>query len=106
MRLYRRRTHVGHSLAGWHLTVWDRYVPALLAEAVVNGVLACLGHPCCGRGIGRWEPFSGLAFRFLNLPNRLAHRDRELLSLPLTAEQAAAIEPEWVASYLDDHEDA
>lgn len=57
MRLYRRRTHVGHSPAGWDLTVWDRYIPALL-------------------------------------------------SLPLTAEQAAAIEPEWVASYLATAEDA
>lgn len=94
--LYRRCFHVGHSRDGFRLGVWDRFVPGIVAEGLVGGILAALGHPCCERGLlGRSDLVALAAFKFLNLPNRLARRDRLVVEILISPEQAVTIEPQW-----------
>jgi hypothetical protein len=126
-----RTHHLTHSRDGWSLAVSDERVVGTLAEKAMEGVLAALGHPCCGKG-----PLAHLSVSYrtlrslglpvdaetvrcneldedaldllwhkvLNLPNRLLVPHRPLLSLPLTKEQARVINPEFVDRFecLDD----
>lgn len=96
--MYRRCYWTGHSRDGFHLSVMDRWLPAVVAEGVVNTLLAALGHPRCGRGIGRIPGVDYVAYLLLDAPNRLCQRDREVLKLPVTEGQALTIEPSWAES--------
>lgn len=93
--LYRRRYWVSHGRDGFALDVRAMWVPYLLAEFVTEKILALLGHPCCGRGLGRIRGIDYAAFVFLNAPNRLWRHNREVIRLPLMREQALLLQPDW-----------
>jgi hypothetical protein len=44
---------VTHGRDGATLRVVDRRLVRHLVEGAVEGVMAAVGHPCCGRGLGR-----------------------------------------------------
>lgn len=90
----RREYNVVHGRDGHQLVIRDCWWPGVLAEKATEAVLAALGHPCCGRGIGRIPRTEVFWFSVLNWPCRFAARDNEVLSLPLTPEQAAALRPD------------
>ena len=106
--MYRRRYDVTHGRTGFKMSVFDRWLPGVATEAAVNAVLAALGHPCCGRGLGRIPGVDVAAFTVLNWPNRLMRRDKRVLELPLTEAQALTLEPSWAENrwwdYLDPDE--
>lgn len=127
-----RTFDVTHSRDGWTLRVSDERWVATIAERATEGVLAALGHPCCGRG-----PLARLTLRYrtlhrlglpvdpevircgeldddaldlfwhrvLNLPNRFYLGERLVASLPLTEEQAETLAPEFVARWRIPDED-
>lgn len=96
---WRHRTfNVAHGKDGWLLRVDDEPWAYTVAAAATEGVLAALGHPCCGEGpLGRPGVLDLFWFRVLNLPNRLSRWNRHVASIPLTEEQAETLGPEWVA---------
>lgn len=99
--MYRREYSVCGGNDGFVLDVRDRWLPGLAAEHLVTGVLAALGHPCCGRGLGRIEKVRELSCLLLVAPNQLFHRDRHLVHLSLTTEEAFALEPTFVKVLSD-----
>ncbi len=98
--MYRRHYHVMHGRDGFTLMARDRWLPGIAAETGANAFLAALGHPCCGRGLGRIPGVDYLAFRVLNAPNRLLRRDKRVMEIPLTVEQALTLQPSWAESYF------
>lgn len=95
--MYRRKWSVTHGRDGFMLWVRDEWVPYLVAEKVNHAVLAALGHPCCGRGLGRisgdWIDL--FWYRWLNLPHRLYRFGKPVIEIPLTVEQAFTLAPHW-----------
>lgn len=94
---HRREYSVTHGRDGHALLVHDRWLPGVAAEAVVNAVLAALGHPCCGRGpLGRPATLDLFWWRIMQWPCSFAHRDRRVVTVPLTVNQAATLRPDLV----------
>lgn len=75
----------------FRLWVTDRLWLAVALEFVVERLLELLGHPCCGRGLGRIERVNVAAFQLLNLPNRFL--DRPVVCLPVSDEDAELLQP-------------
>jgi len=102
VKMYRRRWSVVHGRDGFALYVRDCWLPGILAEHVTGAFLAALGHPCCGRGIGRIpsDHFDIMWFTVLNWPCRFAVRDRMVIDLPLTVEQALTLAPSWAGDFM------
>ena len=97
-----RTANVAHSRDGFELHVIDTPWWASAVRATGEEALEILGHPCCGRGIGRIGPICALAFRILQLVHRPEFRHgRKLLEVAITADQARHLNPEFV----DDCED-
>lgn len=89
-----REYAVGHSYEGFTLNVTDRWLPGWLAETVLGALLGALGHPCCGRGLGRIEVINAAAYRLLsNVANWGISRDRRRVHVPLTVDQAITLAP-------------
>lgn len=103
--MFRRGWEVAHGRDGFVLHVRDEWVPYLVADKVVHGLLVALGHPCCDRGPLGWlsRSLPGKAddlaslfwYRVLNLPNRLARFSRPVADLPLTFAEALTLAPHW-----------
>lgn len=93
MKMQRREWSVAHGRDGFVLLVYDRWIVGLIAEWIVEKLLAILGHPCCGRGIGRIPGIDHAAFVLLNAPNQLRRHDTRVARLPLTVEQAFTFQP-------------
>lgn len=97
LRWHHRTFNVAHSKDGWVLRVDDEPWAMTIAERVVHGGLAALGHPCCGEGpLGKTERLELFWYEVLNLPNKLYRWNRHVGRLPLTEEQAELLEPEHV----------
>jgi hypothetical protein len=93
--MYRRKWWVGHSKDGFHISCWDVWLPYHVAEKVVETALAVVGHPCCGRGLGRIPGVDVAAYVVLNLPNRWWRHSVHIIEIPVTREQALRIQPSW-----------
>lgn len=100
-RMRIRRYYLTYGQDGFALRVADQHVVQQMCEAVVETTLTLLGHPCCGRGLGRWEPISDLAFRLLNLPYRFLP-DRVVTHLPVSDEHAEVLDPVFAKTCRED----
>lgn len=94
---YRREYSTGHSYCGFTLHVRDRWLPGWLAEHAVEAFQAALGHPCCGKGPLQYIP--GIDIALIRIESAVLNwghrRDQQIVDVPLTAEQALAIQPLW-----------
>ncbi len=98
-----RTANVAHSRDGWSLHVTDTPWWAAAVRATGEEALEVLGHPCCGRGLGRVGPVCDLAFRFVQIVNRFeADRQRIVLGIEVSADQALQLAPEFVDAWEDD----
>lgn len=93
--MYRRHWDTCHGRDGFALVGWDMWLPFLVAEKAVETFLAAIGHPCCGRGLGRIPGVDMLFWEVLNLPSGWWRHNRRVIELLLTAEQAFTIQPSW-----------
>jgi hypothetical protein len=94
--MFRREYHVAHGRDGHHLAVRNCWRPALVANWAMQTVLAMLGHPCCGRGLGRIPKTDLFWHTAMDWPCKLMARDRPVISIPLTYEQAAILRPDLI----------
>ncbi|MDN5860209.1 MAG: hypothetical protein L0H84_16485 [Pseudonocardia sp.] len=95
-----REYAVGHSYEGFTLNSTDRWLPGWFAETVLGVVLGTLGHPCCGRGVGRIEVINAAAYRLLNgVTNWGITRDRRRVDVPITVDQAITLAP-WYRDWI------
>lgn len=84
-----------HGRDGWSLAVVDRSPVRAAGEWLVESGLGLLGHPCCGRGIGRVGFINLVFFRLLNASTNWAARaDRRVVTIPLTEGQVQALNPQ------------
>jgi hypothetical protein len=68
-----------------------------VGEWLVESGLGLLGHPCCGCGVGRVGVISLAFWRLLNAATNWASRvDHRVVTIPLTEEQAQALNPQMV----------
>jgi hypothetical protein len=92
-----RRYSLSASAGGFALRVSDHVRWRLWTSCVVESALSLVGHPCCGRGVVRIRGVDVVAHRLLNTALRF-DRDIEIIGLPLTLDQARALD----ASFVDD----
>lgn len=99
---YIDEANVSHSWRGFELRI-DR-VPfvRLVTGRLLEDILAGLGHPCCGRGLGRIDHIQWASWKTLSWAVRMA-MGATVTSLPLTSSQARALS-DSVATELDDPE--
>jgi hypothetical protein len=94
---------LGSDREGFVLRVVDRRVFRHAVEVGVEWVLVALGHPCCGRGVGRlglvYVPSNALLYGVLGWASR---GDRVVAHIRLTEDQARALDPGFVRRWLDD----
>jgi hypothetical protein len=108
-----RRVHVTHSRWGYALRVTDTPHWAVAVNWLYEtALMGLLGHPCCGRGIwGRLpaplaDRICTFAHSGLNVAGRVDwNRERLLLELPVTEEQASVLRPPSPADLEDEDDD-
>ncbi len=99
----RRTATVAHSRDGFTLHVTDTPWWAATVRATAEEALEVLGHPCCGRGLGRSDPVRDVAFTFMQVVDRFeADRQRIVLDIEVTADQAHQLAPEFVDAWEGD----
>ncbi|GAA1661355.1 hypothetical protein GCM10009744_63870 [Kribbella alba] len=86
------RVFVSHSWRGYELEV--EAVPSWrwLIASVTESTLSAVGHPCCGRGLGRMPFLGGAAYRTLAAAIRLGSGTRTF-STHISAAEAAVVSP-------------
>jgi hypothetical protein len=86
------RVFVSHSWRGYELEV--EAVPSWrwLVATATESSLSAIGHPCCGRGVGRVPFLGGAAYRILTTAIRLGSGTRTFTT-HLSAAEAAAVSP-------------
>lgn len=92
--------HVTHSWRGFELSVVRVGRLRWMVGHGIEDALAWLGHPCCGRGIGRIRPIFNAAHRLLTWGLTVAE-GRMLVTLPLTSADAAAVDDGVSAELAD-----
>ena len=65
-------------------TRWSRFVCSF-----TEVIMTILGHPCCGRGIGRIETIEVLAYKLLSKAHAYEYKD-EVVVLDLTVSEDEA----------------
>ena len=92
MRWTIRRAEVWHGQEGYKLVVSDTAWWALAVSVAYDRLMDVLGHPCCGRGIGRVGPVCDAAWRLLQSTASVAwdHTVR-LAELPVDEGRGAGV---------------
>ena len=92
MSVMHRVYWVTHGRDGATLRVVDRRLVRHLVEGAVEGVMAAVGHPCCGRGLGRLDVISWAAHSLLcGALNWAARGERVVARIRLSDEEARAL---------------
>lgn len=92
-----RKHALSHGLDGWSYRVCEVPLWRSAFSRTVEWLFAVVGHPCC-----RWGWACEALSRALNVSLKAEH---ELLSIPLTSEQAAQLPESAHFDYLDDEDD-
>jgi hypothetical protein len=91
-----REYTVGHSHRGFTLEARDYPLVRWLVGEGVEWLLGSLGHPCCGRGLGRIGPVFEVSHRALEAAVNWQRRSGErVAAVRLTTEQALALQPRF-----------
>ncbi|GAA1568614.1 MULTISPECIES: hypothetical protein [Kribbella] len=86
------RVSVSHSARGFALVVEAVPTWRWVVGAGTESTLSALGHPCCGRGLGR-VPFVGTAaYRLLSVAVRTGVGP-DVFSRPISVDEALAVCP-------------
>jgi hypothetical protein len=94
-RLHREYS-VGCSYRGFSLTAYDYPLGRWALATLVEWLFGLLGHPCCGRGLGRIWPIGTVSYRLLSAAlNLLTGAGASVLEIALTAVQALALHPRY-----------
>jgi hypothetical protein len=110
MRWAIRRARVWHGRDGYKLAISDSAWWALAISVTYDRLMDVLGHPCCGRGIGRLDPAGALAWKLLQSTANIDwdHTSR-LAELPVDEDVARALWlgdwDEWQEILSDDSDD-
>jgi len=92
-----REYTVRHSHRGFTLAARDYPLSRWLVSEVVERPLGLLGHPCCGRGIGRLGPVFEVSRGALNAAiDWQMHSGERIAEVRLTAERAMTLEPRFI----------
>jgi len=89
------RSTVACDLHGWTLSIDDVSMPFVALERIVGYGLTVFGHPCCGRGLGRFRVPRGAAQRLLRWSDATVGRHTiPVVTVAIAPSTAARLEPE------------
>lgn len=81
---------------GFELVVTDHPTWRWLVEAGVDRLVAMLGHPCCGHGLGRIPSVATGAYHLINWAGHVGDKHSTVVvRLSLTTAQALALNIYW-----------